>query len=424
MSDTPSELLARRADSFHDQVLEVACGPGGMLVSLLRYDTRRPFQEGEPMHPYLTRSLEELWGTASPTPTLAEWYYGENTLWATGWFLWSQLLRHRATGEAEALETARKCFRDLSSIFRLCRELEPGLLGKPHGGRAGPTTSFDQSACPVLFYVQFAREHGTPEEKAEAARNMADHGEYYLRHDWVMNHHGHLARINNPAHTSCMKYFACVHAAYEMTGEIRFRDAAFEQVRQLLRTGKLPWPSNPYEINHNFFYYALLSDYWLKTDLAADADWKNFIREYWVAAQASLDGGGLVRCGIYETALHAFTPYPDRWMTPEDRKTYSWQAPAKPGARRWVSSTSYPNRSICCAFAACLGLLARTHGLDDRADQPAQRILARMDDDSMRWWWDDGKLPLELKPVLNIFAPEVPAAWLCAYWLGRLQKAW
>ena len=42
-----------------------------------------------------------------------EWYYGENTLWATGWLLWSQILLYRATEAEEALETARKSFRDL-----------------------------------------------------------------------------------------------------------------------------------------------------------------------------------------------------------------------------------------------------------------------------------------------------------------------
>ena len=32
--------------------------------------------------------------------------------------------------------------------------------------------------------------------------------------------------------------------------------------------------------------------------------------------------------------------------------------------------------------------------------------------------------PAELKPLTNIFAPEVAAMWLVAYWMGRLQKVW
>ena len=91
--------------------------------------------------------------------------------------MWSQMIRYRVTGEAEALSIARKCFRDLNHIFDLCRAIEPGLLGKPHSGRAGPTTSFDQSANPVLLYVQFAREHGTAAEKEQARKNLLDHGD-------------------------------------------------------------------------------------------------------------------------------------------------------------------------------------------------------------------------------------------------------
>ena len=38
----------------------------------------------------------------------------------------------------------------------------------------------------------------------------------------------------------------------------------------LVESGKLPWPTNPYETNHNLFYWALLCDYWAKTELAAE----------------------------------------------------------------------------------------------------------------------------------------------------------
>ena len=283
--EASAELLAKRAARFREAVMEVATGPGGMLIAFPRHDTRRPFQEGGPIPAYAVAALRAAWVKEHPTP--AEWLYGENTLWATGWFLYSQILRYRATGDPEARETARKCFRDLSNIFRLSWAIEPGLLGKPHGGRAGPTTSFDQSACPVIYYVLYAQEMGTPEEKAEAARYMAQHGEYYLRHKWVMNHFGHFQNALTKGGTSTMKYVACVYAAYQMTGETRFRDAALEQMRILIRAGKLPWPTRLYETNHNLFYYSLLCDYWSRTEIGSECDWKGCIREYWAAAKSS-----------------------------------------------------------------------------------------------------------------------------------------
>src|SRR5437773_7069751 len=171
---TDSELLAGRAAHFRQLILDVATGPGGMIISFPRFDTRKPFQEGDEC-PHMA-GMEDATGSFTPRPTTAEWLYGENTLWATGWFLWSQILRYRATGEEEARTTARKCFLDLHNLFRLCNDLEPGLLGKPHGGRPGPTVSFDQAASPVIFYAAYAQELASPEEKAEATQNMARHG--------------------------------------------------------------------------------------------------------------------------------------------------------------------------------------------------------------------------------------------------------
>jgi hypothetical protein len=418
-----SDLLAERAARFHDAILEVAMGPGGMIIAFLPFDTRRPLQEGEPHHWYLVENLNEAWGPFTPKPTVAEWYYSENTLWVTGWFLHSQMLRYRATGEREALVTARKCFRDLSNIFRLCRELEPGLLGKPHGGRAGPTTSYDQSASPVIFYAAFAQELATLEERAEATENLALHGDYYLRRNWVANHHGNLSRIVDPAHTSTMKYLACVYAAYQATGETRFRDAAFRYLRQIIGDGRLPWPTNPYEVNHNLFYWGMLCDYWAKTEIADEFDWISCIGEYWRAAQTAFDDEGLLCFGHYDTAAKTFTPYPDRWLTEDDRDAFPVQAPRKVG-RRWISATCLGNRALNSACSAALALLARSHGFDDGAERQAERTLRRMDADSLRWYWDDGKLPVELKPINNIFAPEVAAMWLIAYWTGRLQQVW
>lgn len=417
-------LLAQRAEHYQQLILDVSSGPGGMIVSFPRFDTRRPFQEGEEAHWYLEKHLDGVWGGMSLKPTMAEWLYGENTLWATGMFLWSQILRYRATQAPKALETARKCFRDLNNIFRLSREIEPGLLGKPHGGRGGPTTSYDQSASPVLFYVAYAQELATADERAEATANMALHGDYYLRRNWIMNHHGHFARIVDPAHTSTMKYLACVYAAYEMTGEVRFREAVRKYLRQIVNSGRLPWPTPLYEMNHNIcFYYPFLSDYWSRTEMADEADWKSFIRLYWQATQTALDDEGLVVTGTYDSERRHFTPYPAGWVDRAGANKLGITDPSQ-NAQRWVSPTAYANRSLVSVMAGYLALLARSRGIDDNAHLLTERTLQRMDESTLRWWWDDGSLPKELKPLLNIFAPESVAFWLVTYWQGRQQGLW
>jgi hypothetical protein len=63
--------------------------------------------------------------------------------------------------------------------------------------------------------------------------------------------------------------------------------------------------------------------------------------------------------------------------------------------------------------------------LDDNAHLAAKKILLRMDENTLRYfWWDSGTFPSEMKPLLNIFVPQVPAVWLAAYWMGREQRVW
>lgn len=415
-----ADALELRAASCLRQVMELARGPGGLLISHVRFDTRLPLQEGEEYPPILKQVLDSVWGPASPRPTVAEWYYGENTCWATGWLMWSQMARYRVTGDAEALTVARKCFRDLNHLFDICgTTFEPGLLGKPHGGRAGNTTSFDQSAIPVLPYCQFAREFGTEQEKAVARENMRAHGDFYLRRDWVMNHHGNLVRIVEPGHASSMKYLACVHAAYDMTGETRFRDAAEKYVRQLVAAGQIPWPKPVYELNANLFYYAYLGEYWSSTRLADAADWIGNIGVYWRAAQAGLDDEGLLLDGLYDTHTGRFTPTAEGWSD-----TFPPSAGDRPAGRWWRSSTGYQGRTLYSLLVAMLGLLARKHGLDTDAHQVSRRILERVGDDGFRQCWDDRRLPPEMHVYTNLFGAEFAAQWMLAYWMGRELGAW
>jgi len=414
-----AKLLHQRADDYLQQIFEVARGPGGLIISHSQFDTRLPLQEGDDLPPSLHQVLDSVWGPETPKPTVAEWYYGENTLWATGWLLWSQMIRYRVTGDPEALKIARKCFRDLNHVFELCRAIEPGLLGKPHGGRAGPTTSFDQSANPVLLYVQFAKEHGTAAEKEQARKNLLDHGDYYLRRDWKVNHHGNITRIVPPGHPSAMKYFACVHAAYDMTGEERFRDAAVKNVRQLVEKGLMPWPSQRYELNANLLYYAWLGEYWSTTSLAKDADWIGNIGIYWEAAQRGLDEEGVLLDGIYDTKTKQFTPVQEGWS-----ETNPPSAGSKPTRRWWRSPTGYQGRTLYTLMIAILGLLARKHGLDSHAHETSKKILLRVNRDCLRQCWDNGRLPPEMQPFANLFGAEFPAQWLIAYWMGREQGVW
>src|SRR5689334_12026034 len=58
-----SKLLAERADDYLRQIFEVARGPGGLIISHSRFDTRRPLQENDPDLPAsLHQVLDSIWG--------------------------------------------------------------------------------------------------------------------------------------------------------------------------------------------------------------------------------------------------------------------------------------------------------------------------------------------------------------------------
>ena len=425
MANAPTnQLLADRAGHFRDLVMSMAMGPGGMIIDFVDFKTRRPVQEGEEYPPDSDAYSMAFWNHRVPHPTVAESWYGENTLWATGWFLHAQMIRYRVTGEPEALELARKCFRDLLHYFRLSWEIEPGLLGKPHGGRAGGTVSYDQAANPVIFFVQFAKEFGTESEKALAHKYMHAHGDWYTRRNWVVNHHGNLAHVIDNPHTSLLKYLACVYAAYDMTGETRYRDEAFKWVRKLGELGRLPFATNPYETNHNLYYYAILAEYFRNTEIGQEFDWTGFMRTYWRAARHTFDHDGLFLFGSYDHQADRFARYEDKWLTMDQaRGIPSAQAREK---KTWLSATSMGNRPLNSALMAALALLARQHGLDEHGDAVAlaTKTLERMDESTLLWWWRDETMPPELYPNAEFFATEVPAAWLIAYWMGRQQGVW
>jgi hypothetical protein len=429
MDDT---ALAERASHYHQLVLDVAYGPGGMIHDFPLFDTRRPFQEGESVTDMLgsdwtSWAYGHAWPEDAWYPTVAEMWYGENTLWVTGFFLSSQLIRHRVTGDEEAARSARKCYLDLNHYFDLSAESGPGLLAKPHGGRPGRTWSFDQSACPVVFYAEYAERLASAEERELAARNLRAHGRMYLERDWAIIFAGRDLATGT-SQPSAMKVYAAGHAAAVISGDDEVRESAAERVLEVTRSSAFPWPPARYTTNHNLYYWALVCDYWRRTELADSYDWKGAIEEYWHAAKLALEhGDGLPLNGFYDPRARSFEPHPHGWQTettvPEAR-AHGVFMPDDLVERWWSSDTSYVMRPFNAVSMAALGLLAQSLGLDHRAHAHSRRILERVEEDLLRWWWDDGRLPDELKPLTAFFSTETTAVWQLAYWLGREQRAW
>jgi hypothetical protein len=275
-----------------------------------------------------------------------------------------------------------------------------------------------------MFYAQFAKRYADDAERETAVKHLRAYADNYLKRDWSMNCDGTIRHFARDLETSFMKRLAPVYAVYELTGDRRYHDAVRVQLRKLIDAGLLPWLRNPFVVSHNLWYWTMLCDYWLQTELAGEFDWRDCIRQYASVIPNVVDADGLVLFGEYDTARHTFEPYADRWLTRRDDNG-DWMGPAPNRIERtWVSARNWSNRAFTSASLAMGALIARRHGLSDEAKPLARKILHRLDEDTLRWWWDDGGLPVELKPLTNIFHPEVAAFWQAVYWMGRADGLW
>ena len=257
MDTSNSRLLAARAQRFYQIVMDqCAIGPDGMIVSALKYDTRRPFRNGDvPSFDEPDAWPEHVHGQwVGQLPAPHAWLYGENTLWATGLFLLSQLIRFRVTADADAANAAEKCFLDISRYFEMSKALEPGVLGKPHGGKTSTWMSYDQTAIPLLPYCWYARNLGTAEQRQMAAENLSLYVQRLIRNGFTIHRFFGDKRIKDPPTPSSMKFLAPVYAAYELTGDKSFRDAACYWMRKIIAAGRFGlMMTRP---SHNLWYYA------------------------------------------------------------------------------------------------------------------------------------------------------------------------
>jgi hypothetical protein len=406
------EALAERAAHYQRLVLDVAYGPGGMIHDYPHFETRRPLQDGDELDPIIGTIAAGIWGGLSPKPRPADLWYGEDTLWATGAFLESQLRRFRVTGEEEARRVARKCFQDLSHYFALSDELEPGVLGKPHGGRPGGTWSYDQSAIPVVPYLRYALELGDQTERATAQRNLVAHSEMYLRRDWTINAFGNELAIIGTGHPSGLKIVAAGYASAVLTHDEVVRERVLAALSTMTSGEGLPWPFPTHEALHNLWYWAYCADFFHTNGLAEASDWIGHLDAWWKAATTYVREDGLALGGTYDVPTGLFTAYEHSWQS-TDTWEPSWRSPTGYAMMPWESLT-----------AAALGLLARSHGLDDEGHVRAERTLHAVDEDKLRWWWDDGSVPDEIKPLTMFFSTCTAVLWQLVYWSGREQGLW
>lgn len=182
----------------------------------------------------------------------------ENSPYVSGLFLWSQVLRYRATGDDEALANAAKAFRSIEIIYELgVANGQTGFLCKPYNSTFSHETSPDQYVpimCGLWEYGELC-DDATRARIDEILPAMSDWwrlNDYKLVYfdkagDWL---HGdslpqygpEYAALHMMAHriTQREEYAAEARRVLELVGPYPTR---FDVARQqLAATGKTNWP--------------------------------------------------------------------------------------------------------------------------------------------------------------------------------------
>lgn len=177
-----------------------------------RDDELRPFRASD-------RRADQSYPQTKAGFTFEGYCNGENGPMMSGFFLQSQCYRYRATGDAEALEFARKAFNSLDIIYRMSQERgREGFLCKPYDWRASDETSVDQyvGAMMGLWEYYCITDRNTRQRIAHMLGKMAD---WWRNADYQLNYfEKHFDLM--PYHAPRM---ACLNAmAYRTTGDPQY----------------------------------------------------------------------------------------------------------------------------------------------------------------------------------------------------------
>jgi hypothetical protein len=151
----------------------------GLCRSMLNAETFRPWTEQQ-LTKLDPRLLTDMFQN-SPDKSGCLAY--ENALMATGEFAQSQMVRHRVTGEAAALEMAQRGVRVMLAVADEGRNYMPGFLPKPFGGLARARYSHELSPdqyTKVVAALHAWRPQASAKERAAIDRFFVEAADFFI----------------------------------------------------------------------------------------------------------------------------------------------------------------------------------------------------------------------------------------------------
>lgn len=415
----------------------------GMMYSHSNWREERPFVAGDFKPQDST--------IAGPEPHA--WLSHENSVMVAGLFLAAQCYRYEATGEAAALDLARRAFAAIDANYALTEKRpvgatsvrqkagiveqpvagqrrEAGFFCKPYYGQGTDHTSTEQHFWPVMGLYRYWK-HAPAEVRPRIAQMLREVSERWRR-GYRINFFGENWDLEQsyPRAQRHMFSWAVIHRlAYEVTGD---SDALAEFRRLDSIYGAMPTPRETYwglgrssyistEDRHFHIQLVFGADQLLDLEPAGADRYRRGIEQWWRYSQI----------GQREDLMSYY-------FIEVDAATGAWrEAPPSVTPRsQWRTNYLFHHAIFPICFLAnrerqalSSAIVARRlPTLATEAGARREACFAGLDRDHFRWMADpENATPEPLRWMLNVLQGDSLAFYPLAYWYGRshgVEGAW
>lgn len=145
----------------------------GILICNINKTTMKPFTEEE-LAPYES--------TSQGSTNAGRWTY-EDTIFSSGYYLWSLAERYCCENDSNVKKKADRFFDDLFDLIQEFYKIEHGFIGKPWGGIAGRETTLDQTLY-LCFGLHAYSQIADTNRKAKALSLITENVDWWIRHNY------------------------------------------------------------------------------------------------------------------------------------------------------------------------------------------------------------------------------------------------
>jgi hypothetical protein len=356
---------------------------------------------------------------------LSDFINYENSGMVQGAFLAAMSYKYRVTGDADALEKARRTFQGIRYIYEISQNISEGFFCKPWGGKLSDETSSDQYIYSMTGMDAFF-DLADLDEQLQIAEMIEKMTRFWKKRDYSYKYYGSLLNWQKCRFTGFMAL------AYKYSGKIEF-------LNELRRLEILPEVKNQTPFNAD-----IVSPMWSE-------NWQDIIGRHHIfkvnaeAVSSSLLSfepilaNGLERDSFYHNMLGKIFDYGCSATAPdglgysfllydsqhEKLKPLEVTLP-NPTNENWhFSGFIAPFRRGGMATTMFARAAVRIHKYlpDIGADRMALNILNKIDRKHLTWYEDPMNcFPDDLKWMSQSYSGDAAAHWLWAYWERLFNK--